>query len=168
MTDKQKQEAALVVSVGCDRETAAKYVGCSIDDLVEAARRDAGFAAALRKNEAAAELAHMRNIQQAAKDDKHWRASVWWLERLAPERFARRDAGAVTRRELTGLLSAIAGGIAAEVRHEDDRRRVLDKLAELAQSLSDPLLGGEPEPASSDDPSDGAEPDAAADHDETE
>lgn len=150
LTEKQKQEAALVLSVGCDRETAAKYVGCAIDELVESARRDDGFAAALRKSEAGVELAHMRNIQQAAKDEKHWRASVWWLERLAPERFARRDAGVVTRRELAGLLSTIASGIAAEVRHEDDRQRVLDKLTEVAHTLSDPLGGADAAPGARD------------------
>ncbi|TWT46500.1 hypothetical protein [Botrimarina hoheduenensis] len=141
LTDQQKREASLVLSVGCDRETAAKYVGCTIEDLLDLARQDERFAATLRRSEAGVELAHMRNIQQAARDERHWRASVWWLERLAPERFGRRDAGAITRRELAGLLSAIATGIAAEVRHEGDRQRVLDKLEELVQTLRDPLLG---------------------------
>jgi hypothetical protein len=88
----------------------------------------------------------MRVVQQAAREQKQWRASLWWLERRAPDRYARRDAGTVTRRELGRFLHAVAGGIAAEVRDEDDRRRVLDRLALLADSIADPLADTEPDP----------------------
>ncbi len=140
LTDDQKREATLIISVGCDRETAAKYVGCTPASLEETAHADPAFAVALRRAEAGCELAHMRNLQQAARDERHWRASVWWLERRAPERYARRDVGAVSRRELVRFLGAVASGIAGVVRHEEDRQRVLDKLSELANSFADPLL----------------------------
>lgn len=140
LSDERKREAALIVSIGCDRETAAKYVGCDAEAFRSAVLCDEGFAEALAKAEAGCELAHMRNIQQAAREDRHWRASVWWLERRLPDRYAKRDAGAVSRKELMRFLSSLAGGIAATVQTEEDRQRVLDKLGDLAESLSDPLL----------------------------
>lgn len=137
VTDEQKREAALIVSLGCDLETAAKYVGATLRELWDEAESDTEFAGSLRRAEAGAELAHMRNVQQAARDVKQWRASVWWLERRAPERYARRD-DAVGRRELLGLLGAVANAVADAVRDDADRRRVLDRLSELAESLVDP------------------------------
>jgi hypothetical protein len=146
LTEDQKREAVAIVALGCDRETAAKYVGCTVQQLGDEARRDPGFAAEVRRAEAGCELGHMRVVQQAAREQKQWRASLWWLERRAPDRYARRDAGTVTRRELGRFLHAVAGGIAAEVRDEDDRRRVLDRLALLADSIADPLADTEPDP----------------------
>ena len=136
MTDEQKSSATMIATVGCDRESAAKYVGCTIEEFDEAVLRDRDFARELHKAEAGCELAHMRNIQQAAKEDRHWRASVWWLERRVPERYARREVGSVSRKELVRFLSSIASGIASSVRNDEDRRRVLEKIEEL----TDPLL----------------------------
>ena len=146
LNDEQKREAALIASVGCDRETAAKYVGCAAEALADAAQSDPGFADALRRAEAGCEVAHMRNIQQAAREERNWRASVWWLERRLPERYARREAGAVGRRELLRFLSAVASGLAAAIHSDDDRRRVLDKLQQIGESLADPLLPGDADP----------------------
>lgn len=140
LTAEQKREATLIAAVGCDRETAAKYVGCSPASLDEALRDDADFAKEMRRAEAGCELAHMRNVQQAARDERYWRASVWWLERLAPERYARRDADTLSRREVARFLAAVAAAIADVVRHEDDRHRVLEKLSDLAEVFTDPLL----------------------------
>lgn len=140
LTDKQRDEATLIASVGCDRETIASYVGCPAEDLAAECRADAEFAAALRRAEAACELAHMRNIQQAARDERHWRASVWWLERRLPERYARREPGAVSRRELARFLTNVAAGVASSVTSQADRDRVIGALAELNEQLYDPLM----------------------------
>jgi hypothetical protein len=139
LTEDQKREAVAIVALGCDRETAAKYVNQPPQALEDESRRDPGFAAELRRAEAKCELGHMRVVQQAANEGRQWRASLWWLERRAPERYARRDAGSVTRRELARFLNAVAGGIAAEVRDANDRQRVLDRLADLADAIGDPL-----------------------------
>lgn len=140
LTEEQKKEAVLIASVGCDRELASRYLGCSIHDLLNEALRDDSFAKSLRRAEASAELAHMRNIQQAAKDDRHWRASVWWLERRAPHRYGRRGSGEITRRELVRFLGSVTSCVVGAIHQEEDRQRVLDQLDELAENLSDPLL----------------------------
>ena len=90
LTQQQQRDVCLILSTGCDRLAAAKYVGCSPADLRRAMRNVPQFAADVRRNEAAIEMTHMRNVRNAARDDKHWRASVWWLERRAPERYGRR------------------------------------------------------------------------------
>lgn len=140
LTDEQKREATLIASVGCDRETAAKYVGCSLQQLNATAYGDPAFAEQMRRAEAGCELAHMRNIQQASRDERHWRASVWWLERRLPERYARRDAGAVGRRDLASFLAKLSADLAGLLRDPEDRSRVLDTLKQAGESLSDPLL----------------------------
>ena len=77
-------------------------------------RQDRAFAAQLRRTEAGAELAHMGTVKEAAKEAKNWRASVWWLERHAPDRFGPRGAGTVTVRQLDEFLNVLT---------EHDQRR---------------------------------------------
>lgn len=135
LTDEQKRDVVLIASVGCDRETAAKYVGCRVEQLSGALAGDDGFANEVRRAEAGCELAHMRSVQQAARDEKHWRASVWWLERRLPERYAPRGADVIGRREMESFFTSVAESMAAEVNNEDDRRRVMEKLNEFVERV---------------------------------
>jgi hypothetical protein len=68
LSAEQKAQVYGILSVGCDRETAANFVGCSPADIVREMRHDQGFAATVRRTEAATELSHMRTVQNAAKD----------------------------------------------------------------------------------------------------
>ena len=151
LSDEQKREVVLIATVGCDQETAAKYVNSSVERIGEEMLRDPRFGADVRRAEAGCELGHMRCVQQATRQEGPWRASVWWLERRFPERYGRRDAGTIGRRDLVRFLGAVAGGLASAIRSEEDRRRVLDALAEFAESLVDPLsfVGGWDESAES-------------------
>ena len=121
LTAEQQGQVYGILSVGCDRETAANYIGCSLADIVRAMRQDAEFGASVRRTEAAAELSHMRTVQNAAKDEKHWRASVWWLERRSPERFGSRSAGAVTSRHLKAFLTIIGESLHNDIHNAEDR-----------------------------------------------
>lgn len=144
LTEEQRREAVLIASVGCDRETVAKYIGCGLEELATAILVDRAFGQELGRAEAACELAHMRNLQQAGRDVRHWRASVWWLERRVPERYAKREARSVGRRDLVAFLREVAGSIASAVRHEDDRERVIAELKTLSENAADPLrIAGE-------------------------
>lgn len=151
LNDEQKREAVLIASVGCDRETIAKYAGCGLDDLNTSLLVDKAFGKELRRAEAACELAHMRNLQQAGRDVRQWRASVWWLERRAPERYAKREAGSVGRRDLVAFLREVSSSLAAAVRHEDDRERVVAKLKSLGEAAADPLRLTETKPTVDED-----------------
>ena len=139
LTDEQKGQIYGILSVGCDRQTAAYFVGCSLADIRRAMQQDATFAAGVCRAEAGAELNHMRNVQQAAKDEKHWRASVWWLERRSPERFGPRGPGVVTARQLKAFVEILADVLREDVRDADERQQVLARLKMLASS-ADQLL----------------------------
>jgi hypothetical protein len=133
----QKGQIFGILSVGCDRETAAAYVGCSPADIASAMRQDISFANTVRRTEAAAELAHMRNVQQAGKDVKNWRASVWWLERRSPERFGARSPGTITARHLKTFIQMLSNNLNSDVRDPDDRQRVLDRLEHIQHFIDD-------------------------------
>jgi hypothetical protein len=131
LTAEQKGQIYGILSVGCDRETAANFIGCSLADIVHAMRQDADFNTSVRRTEAAAELNHMRTVQNAAKDEKNWRAAVWWLERRSPERFGSRGAGTVTTRHLKAFLTLIGDCLNSDIHDPADRERVMARLKEF-------------------------------------
>jgi len=137
LTSEQQRDVCLVLSLGCDREAAVKYVGCSLEELHREMIGDSAFAADVRRAEAASEMMHMRNVQNAARDEKHWRASVWWLERRAPERYGRRAVEAVTLRQLESFIALLVSAVMDEVRAADDRQRLLARLQHVADSLDE-------------------------------
>ena len=138
LTEMQKAEICGVLSVGCDRQTAADFVGCALADIRRAMQHDPQFLARVRRAEASAELSHMRNVQESAATKKQWRASVWWLERRSPERFARR-AGAITARQLKAFVAIVSDAIQNEVQNAEDRQRTLVRLAAIAESVEQML-----------------------------
>lgn len=146
LNEEQQREVCLILSVGCGRDTAARYVGCTPLALAETVLADAAFARDVARAEAGIELAHMRSIQQAARDERHWRASMWWLERRAPDQYARRGANVVTAAELRGLVQKLGAAIAEEVTGQQDRHRLLQRLEQLAlehEACGPPAEAGE-------------------------
>jgi hypothetical protein len=134
LTDEQKGRICGILSVGCDRQTAADFVGCSLAEIRQTMRLDADFLANVRRAEASIELSHMRNVQELAKEKKDWRASVWWLECRSPERFARRS-GTVTARQLKAFVAILVDMLSSEVSNADDRARIIARLRQLAESV---------------------------------
>jgi truncated hemoglobin YjbI len=139
LTDEQKGRICGVISVGCDWQTAANFVGCLLSDIRRTMQQDPQFAAGLHRAEAATELSHMRTIQQAAKETKNWRASVWWLERHSPERFGRRGAGVVTPRQIKAFMAILADTMREVVTNGDDRKQIMARLKTLAESVDQML-----------------------------
>lgn len=142
LSDQQKGQLCGVLSVGCDLTTAANIVGCSLADIRRATRRDPAFAVSLRRCEATAELNHIRTVQEAAKDAKNWRASTWWLERHAPERFGPRRAGAVTTSQLKAYIGTLADVLTGVELPGVSRAEILERLKAFADSV-DALLKNE-------------------------
>ena len=158
LSDAQRQELRSILLIGCDRTTARNFLGLAPAELREALAGDDGLAELVARAEAAAELHHMRNVHGAAKDEKNWRASVWWLERRSPERFARRDAASWSPGELAEVLEELAAEIVAEIDDPDVRRRMVDRL--LAVTSKQRHSGGGREQA-------GGEPAMGSNCDET-
>lgn len=139
LSAEQQGQVLGILSVGCDRETAAGFVGCTPAEVALAMQHHPIFGAAVRRTEAAAELTCMRTVHEAAKDVKIWRAAVWWLERRSPERFASRGPGTVTTRQLRVFLTIIGDLLNEEIHDPDDRKRVLARL-NAYDSLADNLV----------------------------
>jgi hypothetical protein len=137
LTNDQKANICGILSVGCDRETAANFVGCTTADIGRTMRQDPAFAANVHRTEAGCELGHMRTVKEAAKEPKNWRASVWWMERNAPERFGPRGAGAVTIRQLDEFLNVLTDLISEEVDCDDIQRRILARMADALRALEE-------------------------------
>lgn len=137
--------------IGCDRDTASKYLGFTAPQIESLLQSDGEFMRQALKAEGAAELHQMKNLHDATKDSKQWRASVWWLERRAPARFARRAANAITASEWNSFLTAIVDAIVAEVTCEADRQRLIARIARLADES--PSTGAETSPPDSDNDS---------------
>ncbi|MBX7164822.1 MAG: hypothetical protein K1X74_00615 [Pirellulales bacterium] len=132
--DEAKQSAiCAIVAMGCSRQTAAQYVGCAVATIRKTALRDARFADKLRKSEHGWELKQLTNIQAAA--ERSWQAAAWLLERRLPETYSKRDPKQVNGQHLARLVARFAEVVAGEVREAGDRRRVLDRLSELASDL---------------------------------
>jgi hypothetical protein len=167
LTDVQKQQICAILSAGCDRLAAAKYVGCSWDEIRGAMLEDRRFADDVRRAEAGAELTHMRNVQNAARDDKHWRASVWWLERRAPDRYGRREAGALSARQLEKIVDLLVAVVSEEVHDAQDRERLLNRLRQVTDSLQQ-MLGDDGMPERSPEELASTETDATSSHVEDE
>jgi hypothetical protein len=143
LTDEQKAQVCGILSVGCDRQTAADYVACSLADIRHAMQQDAAFMADVCRAEAAIELTHMRNVQEIATGKKEWRASVWWLERRSPERFARK-AGTLTSRQLKAFVTFLTEVYREEVRDEADRERLIARFNRLVEMLEQMLADSQP------------------------
>jgi hypothetical protein len=142
LTDEQKKDICMVVGVGCDRETAAKYARTTWVALHEAMNLDREFATEVRYKEAVVELQHMYQLREASKKEANWRASVWWLEALAPERYGPRGTGLVNTRQLKIFLEHVSTTLVVEVHNDEDRERLLAALKHAAEKV-DQLLRDE-------------------------
>jgi hypothetical protein len=137
LTDEQKGQICGILSVGCDRETAANFVGCTTADIQRAMQQDVLFAAHVRRTEAASELTHMRTVQEAVRDPKNWRASVWWLEMRSPERFKPRSPSEVTMAQVEEFLNVLTNVICEEIASEADRQRVVERMNDALRALEE-------------------------------
>src|SRR5215210_2285829 len=72
LTDQQKDHICGILSVGCDRQTAADFIGCSLTDIRRNMLHDSKFFTDVRRAEAQVELKHMRNVQDTASEKKDW------------------------------------------------------------------------------------------------
>lgn len=134
----RRREVLAIVSVGCSRRTAARYLGCSPSTIRREAQRDRAFGDELSKAESKAQILFMQNILAAARKEQYWRAAAWALERLNPEEFAPRSPDAITIDQVRRLLSEFAQIIVDEVPVARYRKRILRRLARVTSRMEKP------------------------------
>ncbi len=126
LTPRQKEQVLNVLRVGCRRQTALDFVGIGADELHSEMVRDAAFARDVLQAEAVAEIQHMSRVQSAAKDDRNWRASAWWIERQRQD-VAATDASP-TRWHVVELVERLAQVIVTVLDDEELRHALLEQL----------------------------------------
>ena len=131
----KQREILAILTVGCSRRAAARYVGCAVSTIQNTAERDQRFAEKLRRAENQHELTYLRNIQQAAKKPQYWRAAAWVLERVFPEKYARRGPDVITVDQIRQVLAQFAEIIVGEVPVAKYRQKILSRLEALTRSL---------------------------------
>jgi hypothetical protein len=131
----KRREICAILAVGCNRETAARYVGCHRTTIQRTAARDEAFAEALLHAESTHEILHLTNINKAAKEVRYWRAAAWALERKYPGRYGVRDPSMLSMEQVSQILSQFADLILEEVPTPADRERILSRLTDLTAGL---------------------------------
>ncbi len=133
----KRREILAIVSVGCSRRTAARYVGCSVSTIQNTAERDPAFGQRLRRAEQSAEVGYMRNIQKAAAKEQYWRAAAWALERINPEDFAPRRPDALRIDQAVALLMELTEILVEEIPAARYRKAVLRRVEKLIRQLQE-------------------------------
>lgn len=145
LSDVKKAEIAAMISVGCTRAMACRYVGCVPETLRNELRRDATFREQIIKAERRCQLIPLQHIQNASA--RSWRAAAWLLERVNPAEFARRDPEAVTRKDMDEYMKRIVGAICDELTPEHRRRLEsrlrADRVSESREQIES-LIGDDP------------------------
>ena len=102
------QEQVLVFTkLGCSRRLAAEKAGCCHTTIGRAARRDPVFAAELEEAENHVDIASLTRINEAAAENKNWRAAAWILERRHPEEFGRRAPHSFSADQVMAVLAEV-------------------------------------------------------------
>ena len=124
----KQREILALLSVGCSRRTAARYVNCTQKAIDELAQANPEFAEKLRKAEANMEIESIKNMFNAAKQEKNWRASAWLLERKSPEEFLKKKPDVIPAGLLDTLLNRIVTLLIEECPAAVQRKGLLKKL----------------------------------------
>ena len=104
--DKQIIVIALL-SLGFSRRTVARHVGCTHTTIARAAERDPHFAFQIADAEMRADFGALKQVRDASKQDKYWRAAAWFLERRLPDEFGKRPAHSFSGDQVMALLAEV-------------------------------------------------------------
>jgi hypothetical protein len=137
LTAQERSGVLAVLSVGCSRCTAARYIQCSPYILHREIAEHPKFAAQVAKAEEEAEVFYLTRIRSAAKKDQYWRAAAWVLERRCPKRYAAQKPEALTAEHVQQFLAHCIQIIAEELPNEEQRQRLIDRLTEELQENSE-------------------------------
>ena len=131
LTALEKKNIIAIVTVGCSRETAARYIGCSPYIIRREISENKKFAAELLRAEEDSEVYFINKIRQAANKEQYWRAAAWALERRCPNRYASRGAGTLNMDQVREMVSRLAEIVIQEIPGGPERRRILKRIHDL-------------------------------------
>jgi hypothetical protein len=153
LTPEQQKEICDTLASGASRTVAARFAGCHPATLRAEIRRNPEFEKRVIKSENNLETVMLRAIRQATESDvKHWRAAAWGLERIFPNRYAKRRSDTLTRDQVHEVISEVSEIVASELPVPRFRQRIFHRLGVLfATARPHPI---EPTPHDNHAPSD--------------
>jgi hypothetical protein len=133
LDDAKRREICALTTAGFDLAAAAQYVGCSRRTIEREIKRNEEFAERYRRAILACELEPLHSIRQCARSN--WRAAAWYLERINPHRFVRRNPVLISPQDIQEFMDSLAQIVMEEVRSEATRKRILRKLMQLTGEI---------------------------------
>ena len=134
--DKAKRDMiAALVRLGCDLPTAAWAAGHSPAEVRAELERDASFVREVRTAESTFEYKHLHNLDEAAKDKKNWRVSMWLLERRLPDKYERQRPRTIRESQLMPLLKSLANAMVEVVEDPEQRTALLERVKVIVDEL---------------------------------
>jgi hypothetical protein len=138
LTEKQMDDICESLASGSSRPTAAKFAGCHPATMRAEMRRNPEFMHRVTQAELKLEAIMLRAIRDAASEPKQWRAAAWALERIYPNRYAKRRTNTLTLDQVHELVSEVSEIVASELPVPKFRQRIFDRLAVLVTTPMPP------------------------------
>lgn len=138
LTALEKKNILAIITVGCSRETAARYARCSTALIRREITEDPKFAAEMAKAAEDSEVYFINKIRKAADKEQYWRAAAWALERRCPNRYAPRGSGTLSMDQVRQLISRFTDIVVQSIPQGAERRLLIRRIHELLrQSVPD-------------------------------
>lgn len=131
----KRAEILTIISIGCSRRAAARYVGCAPSTIGATARRDPDFAQQLARAEQRSQIGLITCIREAGKKAQSWRAAAWALERMNPEDFAPRGPDVVSGEQIRALMEQLAQALAEHIPVARYRKELLRTINCILEEL---------------------------------
>jgi hypothetical protein len=89
----------------------------------------------VRTAESTFEFKHLLNLDEAAKDKKNWRVSMWLLERRLPDKYERQRPRTIRESQLMPLLKSLAKAMVEVVEDPEQRATLLERVKAIVDEL---------------------------------
>jgi hypothetical protein len=113
---------------------AAQFVGCHPRTITNTAKADPAFAERINSAETTPEFYLLSTVLDAGKQGTV-HAAKWVLERLYPDQYRPRKPGTFSVDALRQLLVELTARLADQAQSDDERRRVLETIADFGKQI---------------------------------
>ena len=130
LDEAKKQQVCAVLRSGGSLETAARYVGCCVRTLQNAATDDPDFGDRLTRAHASLEIDQVHSL--IAHSKKSWRAAAWFLERRR-RGYRRHDDRRVDPEQLAAVVKLVGDAMSESIADPAERAAASARIEVLAE-----------------------------------